>query len=66
MDNLNPALPPLPQSEYVSGPEITETDDPTVLQEEALKKTQETNENDEDEESDNDKVEGDEEEDEED
>ncbi|CAF0744569.1 unnamed protein product [Brachionus calyciflorus] len=42
IDNLNPILPPLPQSEYVSGPEITEIEDPSVLQEEALKKTYES------------------------
>ncbi|RNA09951.1 radial spoke head 4 -like protein, partial [Brachionus plicatilis] len=66
VDNLNPVLPPLPQSEYVSGPEITETEDPTVLQEEALKKAQETSGDGEEEQSDEDKVEADEDEDDED
>lgn len=32
-----PVMPPLPQSEYPSGPEITEALDPTVEEEQALK-----------------------------
>ena len=34
-------MPPLPQDEFVSGPEITEDSDPTPEQEAALKKAQE-------------------------
>ena len=41
VDNLNPQLPPMPQEEYSSGPEITEADDPTPQDEAALKKAQE-------------------------
>lgn len=40
-ENLNPQLPPLPQEEFVSGPEITEADDPTPQEEEELRKAQE-------------------------
>lgn len=38
---MNPLLPPLPQEEFVSGPEITEADDPSPQDEAALKKAQE-------------------------
>ena len=41
VDNLNPQLPPMPQEEFVSGPEITEAEDPTPQDEAALKKAQE-------------------------
>ncbi|KAM6441621.1 radial spoke head protein 6 homolog A-like [Liasis olivaceus] len=40
-DNFNPTLPPPVQSEYVTGPEITEAFDPTVEEELALKAAQE-------------------------
>ncbi|KAM3619548.1 uncharacterized protein V6R79_010022 [Siganus canaliculatus] len=50
----NPTIPPLPQKEYPSGPDITEVLDPSVEEEEALKGQQEEldeqNEEDEDEE----------------
>ncbi|XP_028921059.1 radial spoke head protein 6 homolog A [Ornithorhynchus anatinus] len=39
--NFCPALPPAPQMEYPSGPEITEANDPTVEEELALKAAQE-------------------------
>ena len=38
---MNPQLPPMPQDEFVSGPEITEADDPSPQDEAALKKAQE-------------------------
>ena len=38
VDNLNPQLPPLPQEEFVSGPEITEEDDPSPQDEAADQK----------------------------
>lgn len=38
---MNPQLPPMPQEEFVSGPEITEGEDPTPQDEAALKKQQE-------------------------
>jgi radial spoke head protein 4/6 len=38
---MNPQLPPMPQEEHTSGPEITETEDPTPQDEAALKKAQE-------------------------
>ncbi len=41
VDNLNPQLPPMPQDEFVSGPEITEAEDPSPQDEAALKKAQE-------------------------
>jgi radial spoke head protein 4A len=41
VENLNPQLPPLPQEEFVSGPEITEAEDPTPQEEEELRKAQE-------------------------
>lgn len=41
VDNLNPALPPLPLEEYSSGPEITEADDPTPQDEAQHKKENE-------------------------
>ena len=40
-DNLNPQLPPLPQEEFLSGPEITEAEDPSPQDEAALRKAQE-------------------------
>ncbi|KAG3256280.1 radial spoke head protein 6 homolog A [Ictidomys tridecemlineatus] len=40
-DNFNPALPAPIQQEYPSGPEITEMNDPTVEEEQALKAAQE-------------------------
>ncbi|KAH0615889.1 hypothetical protein JD844_026492 [Phrynosoma platyrhinos] len=40
-DNYSPPLPPMVQSEYLSGPEITEASDPTVEEELALKAAQE-------------------------
>ncbi len=40
-DNLNPQLPPMPQDEFISGPEITEADDPSPQDEAALRKAQE-------------------------
>nr|XP_060632196.1 radial spoke head protein 6 homolog A-like [Anolis sagrei ordinatus] len=40
-DNYSPPLPPYVQSEYPSGPEVTETVDPTVEEEMALKAAQE-------------------------
>ncbi|XP_062838531.1 radial spoke head protein 6 homolog A [Anolis carolinensis] len=40
-DNYSPPLPPIVQSEYPSGPEVTETVDPTVEEEMALKAAQE-------------------------
>ena len=40
-ENLNPVLPPMPQEEFVSGPEITEADDPSPQDEAALRKAQE-------------------------
>ncbi|MGL5072510.1 MAG: hypothetical protein ACRC61_14760 [Aeromonas salmonicida] len=36
-ERFTPALPPPPQPEYPSGPEITETVDPSVQEEEALR-----------------------------
>ena len=56
-ENYSPPLPPPPQEEYPSGPEITEHDDPTVEQERALKAAQaeaEEEEAEEEEESDQD------------
>lgn len=41
MENLNPLLPPAPQDEYSSGPEITEVEDPTPQDEETYRKAQE-------------------------
>ena len=41
VENMNPQLPPMPQEEFVSGPEITEADDPSPQDEAALKKAQE-------------------------
>lgn len=41
IDNLNPQLPPISQEEYSSGPEITETEDPTPQDEAQFKKAQE-------------------------
>ena len=38
---MNPQLPPMPQEEFVSGPEITEAEDPSPRDEAALKKAQE-------------------------
>ncbi|KAK9398760.1 radial spoke head protein 6A-like [Crotalus adamanteus] len=40
-ENFNPSLPPPVQSEYIIGPEVTETLDPTVEEEMALKAAQE-------------------------
>ncbi|XP_025965034.2 radial spoke head protein 6 homolog A-like [Dromaius novaehollandiae] len=40
-ENHTPSLPPPVQTEYPSGPEITETNDPTVEEEQALKAAQE-------------------------
>ncbi|KAI3387592.1 hypothetical protein SNEBB_000157 [Seison nebaliae] len=40
-ENIDPVLPPLPQEEFPSGPEITEVDDPTPEVEAALQKQQE-------------------------
>ncbi|XP_066488556.1 radial spoke head protein 6 homolog A-like [Tiliqua scincoides] len=40
-DNFSPQLPPPVQNEYLSGPEVTETTDPTVEEELALKAAQE-------------------------
>ncbi|KAF4076430.1 hypothetical protein AMELA_G00215050 [Ameiurus melas] len=40
-EDFTPALPPPPESEYPSGPEITEVLDPSVQEEEALKEAQE-------------------------
>ena len=39
-ENYSPPAPPMTQEEYPSGPEITETEDPTVEQERALKAAQ--------------------------
>lgn len=39
-ENYSPPAPPVPQEEYPSGPEITEVDDPTVEEENALKAAQ--------------------------
>lgn len=36
-EDFSPPLPPSPQSEYLSGPEITEALDPSVQEEEALR-----------------------------
>lgn len=41
VENMNPQLPPMPQEEHTSGPEITEIEDPTPQDEAALKKAQE-------------------------
>jgi len=40
-DNMNPQLPPMPQEEFISGPEITEAEDPSPQDEAALRKAQE-------------------------
>ncbi|XP_053507646.1 radial spoke head protein 4 homolog A-like isoform X1 [Ictalurus furcatus] len=40
-EDFTPALPPPPESEYPSGPELTEVLDPSVQEEEALKEAQE-------------------------
>ncbi|CAM4663304.1 unnamed protein product [Lepidochelys kempii] len=40
-DNYSPSMPPPVQTEYPSGPEITEMNDPTVEEEQALKAAQE-------------------------
>lgn len=40
IENLNPQIPPIPQEEFVSGPEITEGEDPTPQEEEELRKAQ--------------------------
>ena len=37
---MNPQLPPMPQDEFISGPEITETEDPTPQDEAALRDAQ--------------------------
>jgi len=37
-ENLNPQLPPMPQDEFLSGPEIMETDDPSPQDEAAMNK----------------------------
>ena len=39
-ENYSPPAPPAPQEEYPSGPEITEADDPTVEEENALRAAQ--------------------------
>lgn len=39
-ENMNPQLPPMPQDEFISGPEITETEDPTPQDEAALRDAQ--------------------------
>ena len=39
-ENYSPPAPPIPQDEYPSGPEITEADDPTVEEENALRAAQ--------------------------
>ena len=39
-ENYSPPAPPIPQEEYPSGPEITEADDPTVEEENALRAAQ--------------------------
>ena len=39
-ENYSPPAPPAPQEEYPSGPEITEVDDPTVEEENALRAAQ--------------------------
>ncbi len=44
IENMNPQLPPAPQEEYSSGPEITEIEDPTPQEEETLRKAQEKSE----------------------
>ena len=40
VDNMNPELPALPQEEFVSGPEITEDNDPSPQEEATFKKMQ--------------------------
>lgn len=40
VENLNPQLPAVPQDEFVSGPEITEVEDPTPQDEEEYRKAQ--------------------------
>ncbi|XP_063289386.1 radial spoke head protein 6 homolog A [Pelobates fuscus] len=40
-EGYSPPAPPIPQAEYPSGPEISETADPTVEEEQALKAAQE-------------------------
>ncbi len=40
-ENLSPQLPPMPQDEFISGPEITEADDPSPQDEAAHRKAQE-------------------------
>ncbi len=37
---MNPQLPPMPQEEFISGPDITEIEDPSPAEEQALKKAQ--------------------------
>lgn len=39
-ENYSPPAPPTPQEEYPSGPEITEADDPTVEEENAVRAAQ--------------------------
>lgn len=39
-ENYSPPAPPIAQEEYPSGPEITEADDPTVEEENALRAAQ--------------------------
>lgn len=61
-ENLNPQLPPMPQDEFISGPEITETEDPSPAEEDALRKAQiqadENGEEGEEEQADEEEVEG--------
>jgi radial spoke head protein 4A len=45
---MNPQLPPMPQEEFISGPDITEIEDPSPAEEQALKKAQEAGEEDQD------------------
>lgn len=40
-ESFTPAMPPAPQPEYPSGPEITEALDPSLQEEEALREAQE-------------------------
>jgi radial spoke head protein 4A len=44
VDNFTPELPPAPQEEFPSGPDVTEADDPTVDAEQALKASLEPDE----------------------
>uniref|UniRef100_A0A8B9ISH7 Radial spoke head component 4A n=1 Tax=Amazona collaria TaxID=241587 RepID=A0A8B9ISH7_9PSIT len=65
-ENHNPTLPPPVQAEYASGPEITETSDPTLEEELAFKAAQEAALSTAEEEEEEEEVEDDEEEDEDD